>query len=119
MEPEAKRAFERLMSNAESLNDEDTAAALIYLEFQRIRVPRQAHLARQLFQSAIIMQLPSDAVSAVLDGSIKLKIKDSLRFEYMRILIGHLHPWFARMNWEVIQASADCAFVTTDSPVSF
>lgn len=46
-------------------------------------------------------------------------MKDSARFDYMRMAIGSIHPWLARMEWEIFEAEAGSSFITTDSPVSF
>ncbi|MDP2879113.1 MAG: DUF4238 domain-containing protein [Sulfuricella sp.] len=63
--------------------------------------------------------LEASIVNSVRDGKMLLTMKESARFDYMRWMIGYLHPWFSRMEWEVIEAEEGSAFVTTDSPVSF
>ena len=46
-------------------------------------------------------------------------MKDSARFDFMRMILGFFHPWFSRMEWEVVEAEHSSAFITTGSPVSF
>ncbi len=94
LEGKARNVIDRLIDQPACLDDNDTATLLVYLEFQRIRVPRQAATAKQLM------------------------MKESARFDYMRWMNGNLHPWFARMEWEVIEAEKGAVFITTDSPVS-
>jgi hypothetical protein len=62
---------------------------------------------------------PTAALAAIEAGHVVLTIKDSARFDYMRMLVGILCPWFGRMEWELFVAERGSAFVTTDSPVSF
>jgi len=119
IEPDAKNAFQRLLAKPVDFSDTETATVLTYLELQRIRVPRQAKMAKQLLRSVIVKNSPTDAARAIAHGEVRIKINDSFRFDYMRMLIGTLHPWFARMKWEVIKAVEGSAFITTDSPVTF
>jgi hypothetical protein len=42
IEPQTKNAFKRLLKMPRDFTAEETAIILMYLEFQRIRVPRQA-----------------------------------------------------------------------------
>ncbi len=119
IEPAAKRAFRKLVSTPRDMTADDTAAALVHLEIQRLRVPRQAVIARQVFEVATLKHSPPKLVKAILTGRVKLIIKDSFRTEFMHTLTGELHPWFSRMEWEIIEASPETSFVTTDSPVSF
>jgi len=115
----AKGAIDRLIHNPSELDDNDTATLLTYIELQRIRVPRQATMAKQIMRSAILRILPPDAASSVRAGEVVLSIKDSMRFTYMAVSIGLLNPWLGCMEWEIIAAEKGSAFITTDSPVSF
>jgi len=117
IEPKAKNAFKRLLTMPSDFTPEETSIILIYLEFQRIRVPRQARTARQLIESSVLMQANSDFIKAYMKGQIT--ISDSERFEYMRQVSGKIVPYFTRMKWDIIKASKGSGFVTTDSPVSF
>jgi hypothetical protein len=118
-EPDGKNALELMLSNPQALTDEHSAAILVYLELQRIRVPRQAEQAKSLLQKTILSLAPQEAVEAILKGDVKLEIKDSFRIEFIRMAVGLFHPWFARMKWRVIEAGDGSSFVTTDSPVTF
>lgn len=52
-------------------------------------------------------------------GEFQLTIKDSFRFDYWRMMNDKLTPYLGRMDWEIIEAAPDAAFVTSDSPVCF
>jgi len=119
LEDKAKDAINRLINAPASLDDHDTATLLVYLEFQRIRVPRQAETAKQLMRETILRLAPVHISDSIHNGEYQLTMKESARFDYMRWMVGYLHPWFARMEWEVIEAEEGAAFITTDSPVSF
>lgn len=114
----AKDSIDRLIHSPGILTDKD-AILLNYIELQRIRVPRQSEVAKELMRQTILRLAPPDVAAAIQAREVLLTIKDSARFEYMRILNGKLHPWFAGMEWEVFEAAKGTAFVTTDSPVSF
>jgi hypothetical protein len=118
LEAEAKDSIDRLIDLPASLTDQDTATLLIYIELQRIRVPRQAEAAKKQMREVVLRLAPADALEAIQSGKVVLTIKDSARFDYMRMVTGKLHPWFGKMEWEVFKAEADASFVTTDSPVS-
>lgn len=117
IEPNAKKALERLINAPTEATAEDTAAILIYLESQRIRVPRQAETAKNLLMTVSLLHFPPELATALLKGQIT--ISDGFRFDFMRMMTGQLHPFFSRMAWEVIEAEEGCSFVTSDSPVSF
>lgn len=119
LEGKATDAIDRLINDPTSLDDHDTATLLVYLEFQRIRVPRQAETAKHLMRETILRLAPTSISKSIQDGKMLLTMKESARFDYMRWMNGNLHSWFARMEWEVIEAEEGTAFITTDSPVSF
>lgn len=119
LEPEAKVAIDRLIQTPALLNDDDSAHLLTYLEIQRIRVPRQAETAKSLVRTTLLRMAPPEAAAAIHSGELTLTIKDSARFDFMRMIVGTLSPWFGRMEWEVFTASVGASFITTDSPVSF
>ncbi len=118
LEDKAKHSIDRLINDPASLDDHDYATLLTYLEFQRIRVPRQAEAAKHLMREAILRLASTPVSDSIRDGKVLLTMKDSARFDYMRWMIGNLHPWFARMEWEVVEAEEGASFITTDSPVS-
>ena len=119
IEPKAQTAFVRLIQSPNDLTDDDTASILAYLEMQRIRVPKQARFARDIFRAAIMQLAPPEAVDAILRGEVRLTIKDSSRFDFMPMTIGQVHPWLGKMEWEVIEAERGASFLTTDNPVSY
>jgi len=53
LEPKGLKSLERLVNNPDQLTDDDTANIIAYIEFQRIRVPRQADEAMRLAKLAI------------------------------------------------------------------
>lgn len=119
LEDKAKHTIDGLISDPAALDDHDATTLLTYLEFQRIRVPRQAETAEGLMRETILHLAPASVSKSIRDGKLLLTMKESARFDYMRWMIGYLHQWFARMEWEVIAAEEGSAFITTDSPVSF
>jgi Protein of unknown function (DUF4238) len=118
MEVIAKNAIDRLILSPSELSDEEISTFLLYVEFQRIRVPRQAESAKTLWRDTILRLAPPDIIADIRTGRFQLTMKKSAHFDYMRMMVGQLHPWFARMEWEVIEAEGRAAFVTTDSPLS-
>lgn len=118
MEDIAKNAIDRLILSPSELSDEEISTFLLYVEFQRIRVPRQAASAKTLMRDTILRLAPLDIIADIRTGRCQLTMKKSAHFDYMRMMVGQLHPWFARMEWEVIEAGEGAAFVTTDSPLS-
>lgn len=119
LEAEAKGAIDRLIETPAQLTDSDTANLMGYIELQRTRVPRQAATAKALMRATILRMAPLATVKAISSGEVQLKIKDSARFDYMRMMVGMLSPWFGRMEWEVFAADDGASFIATDSPVSF
>jgi hypothetical protein len=119
LEAEAQGAIDRLIHTPALLNDDDSAHLLTYIEMQRIRVPRQAETAKSLMRTTLLRMVPPEAAAAIHSGELTLTIKDSARFDFMRMVVGTLSPWFGRMEWEVFTAADGASFITTDSPVSF
>lgn len=117
LEAAAKDSLDRLIQSPASLTEADSIL-LNYLELQRIRVPRQFKAAKEQMHQAFLRVAPSDVADAIQAGEVTFTIKDSARFEYMRILNGKLHSWFSRMEWEIFEAADGAAFITSDSPVS-
>lgn len=118
IEASATNTIDRLVINSLEGN-EDFSTFLQYLEFQRIRVPRQVNVAKTLMRDLILRLAPDEIRADVRANKFQLTMKKSAQFEYMRMMVGQLLPWFARMEWEVIEAELGCAFITTDSPLSF
>jgi len=118
LEVEAKVAIDVLINHPHELTDQQLADFFVYLELQRVRVPRQAELAKELMRQAILSMVP-EAAAAVASGQVQVKMKDSARFDYIRWSIGTFSPWFEHMEWEIVEAETGSAFITTDSPVSF
>ncbi len=118
LENDAKNSIDCLISEPSSLTEQDVAVLLLYLEIQRIRVPRQAAMAEMLMLHTLLRLAPSDIGADIRSGEFQLVINKSARFDYMRTMVGQLHPWFASMDWEVIEAEKGSSFITTDSPLS-
>lgn len=119
IEAQIKEVIDCLIETPENLTDENATTLLVYLEIQRIRVPRQAFWAKELMRETILRFAPADITAQINSGALQLTMKDSARFDYMRMAIGSIHPWLARMEWEIFEAEAGSSFITTDSPVSF
>lgn len=118
LENTAKNAIDRLVVAPSGLTEQEIATFLVYLEFQRVRVPRQAKMAMALMRDTILRLAPPDSTADIRAGKFQLTMKKSARFDYMQMMVGQLHPWFASMEWEVAETEKGTAFVTTDSPVS-
>ncbi|MFI3157452.1 MAG: DUF4238 domain-containing protein [Methylococcaceae bacterium] len=119
IENEIKPVIDCLIQSPEDITDEYAATLLVYLEIQRIRVPRQAAWAKDLMRETILRLAPANIAAQIDSGEFQLTMKDSARFDYMRMAIGSIHPWLARMEWEIFEAEAGSSFITTDNPVSF
>jgi len=118
LEAEAKAAIDTLSQTPHELTDQQLADFLVYLELQRVRVPRQAEVGKELMRQTILRLVP-EAAAAVASGQVRLSMKDSARFDYVRLSLGAFSPWFEAMKWEIVDAEPGSAFITTDSPVSF
>lgn len=117
LEPGAKVAFEKLLAWEEDLSLQEWALIMIYIEVQRLRVPRQANAAKELLRSFILLHGSPSATEAVLKAKLTLRIADSFRFDFLKMMTGSLVRYFMRMQWEIVR-SDDAAFITTDNPVS-
>lgn len=118
LETDAKESIDRLIDEPSTFTETDTETLLVYLELQRIRVPRQSEMAKALMRETLMQHVSREAAAEIRAGRFLLTIKDSARFEYMRTLVGKLQSWFGRMEWKVIRSEEGAGFVTTDSPVS-
>lgn len=118
IEPNAQRAFDKLLKRGGDLTNDDTAAICVYLEFQRIRVPRQARLGMQTFMKTLVTHSQPEFIEKLARGEVKIK-PDSIRFTFMRSLIGQAVQWLSSMLWLVLESPNCTSFITTDSPVSF
>lgn len=119
LESRAPAIFDKLAYSVEAPTEDEAVDLLMYLEVQRIRVPRQARMGVELMRTTIIQSMPPDIATNVLEGRVELMMKDSARFDFMRMAIGSVHPWLSRMEWEIVQAEPGFSFITGDSPVSF
>lgn len=118
-EPKGLYALKKLVEAPETLDAEDTANILVYLEFQRIRVPRQAEMAKSLAKVVLTLEIMNMPEGREALKRVNVVIEDSLRFEFMRAMRGSLTPYLSRMIWELIEAKHGLSFITSDSPVSF
>ncbi len=119
IEEQIKKVIDCLIQSPDALTEDDVVTLVVYLEIQRIRVPRQATWAKALMRETILRLMPADKTAQIESGAFQLTIKDAARFDFMRIATGALHPYLVRMEWEIIEAEVGSSFITTDSPVSF
>ena len=119
IEGQIKPIIDCLLDSPEAITTEYASQLMVYMEVQRFRVPRQAAWAKELMRATILRLAPADIAEQIESGVFQLTMKNSARFDYMRMAVGTLHPWLARMEWEVFDAEAGSSFITTDSPVSF
>lgn len=119
LEPRGLNVLDKLVKTPNDLTDQDLADLLTYLEFQRIRVPRQADLAKELAKTALTMEMMKTREGRAALAIGKIVIEDSFRFDFMRNVIGSMSPYMSRMEWELVKAPDGSSFITSDSPVSF
>jgi len=122
LEPRAKDAFEKLLSQPKYITAEDTAAISVYLELQRNRVPRQSETAKQFLLTIMhifLLNGPQEVVSAITSNQVKITVKDAFRFGFMHMMTKVFAPYFLRMEWDIVTAEEGCRFITSDSPVTF
>ncbi|WP_439531022.1 DUF4238 domain-containing protein [Marinobacter adhaerens] len=119
LEPKGLNSLSRLVNCPTELTDDDTANIISYIEFQRIRVPRQADEAKRLAKLAIETMTKQDPEGQKILETHEVVIKDSFRFDFMELLNGSIGPYLGRMSWEIVKAPEGCHFITSDSPVSF
>lgn len=119
IEHDIKPVIDCLIHSPDTLTEDGATTLLVYLEIQRIRVPRQAAWANVLVRKTILRLAPPDIRLQIESGAFQLTVKDSARFDFMRMAIGTIHPWIARMEWEIVEADVGTSFISTDSPVSF
>lgn len=119
-EPRGLRSLQKLLDvHAEPFTAYDSANILIYLSLQRVRVPRQAEMNKRVIEDALRLHLVRTSLGRELLKNARFTIKDSFRFKYVNIVLEELMIYLSRMIWEVVTAEEGCAFVTSDSPVSF
>lgn len=119
LENDAPIAMDHLVLLPAKLTEHDATTLVLFLELQRIKVPRQASRAEEYIKDWLIRSVPHDIVAELQSGKVQFRMTKSGRFEYMRTLVGAFTHWFASMEWEVVVAEEGAGFITTDSPVSF
>lgn len=101
IENRGKIAVDKLIARPETLTTDDTATLLTYLDLQRIRVPRQAKMAREMLKVLIHYIASQDQKIAghLNSKSIKIEIDNKkARFKYMKAASGVHMPYFAKMD---------------------
>ena len=116
-EPKAKEALELLLTDPASMTTEETATIIVYLELQRLRVPRQAEWAEDLLRAFALQNFSPDVANALLRGEIK--ITKQYRLEFMQMLTGELSKYLQCMNWRLVNAEEGATFITSDNLVVF
>lgn len=118
LEPKGLASLRKLTSSV-PITDDDIANILTYIEFQRLRVPRQAEFANQIARNAIQRYLTENSETRETLRNNRIVMKDSFRFEFMRELTGKLTPYLSRMVWQIAHSTDDASFISSDSPVTF
>ncbi|MDY6851156.1 MAG: DUF4238 domain-containing protein, partial [Thermodesulfobacteriota bacterium] len=96
---------------------------IAYLEFQKIRTPREANWAFAVMHQFLKSSIYSNpalikAKQAMESGLVKLTIKDHARFEYLRNMTGFFFKFLPYMRWEVMVAPDKCPYIVSDHPVT-
>lgn len=118
-EPKGLHSLQKIIDEPTNITDDDTANIINFIQLQRLRVPRQAEIAKGLAKTAIEMELLKNPKGRDTLKLGKVIIKDPFRFEFMKNSFGSLSPYLSRMQWEVVTAQRGSCFITSDSPVSF
>lgn len=122
IEPNAKDVFDKIIDRR-VIDQVDMANFIAYIEAQRIRVPREAQKAKKITEALILKfihehpELTNIAVE-LKKRKIKIEIKDSVRFEYMKSAIGIFSSVLPHMLWEIVCPKQGYSFLTTDSPIT-
>lgn len=117
LEPKGLAALRKLTETPELLGGCDMKAIIDYLQVQRLRVPRQADMAKTFGKIAI-----TNEIAKTQEGREALKyseviVLDPIRFDYLQ-MANELSPYFMRMKWELVKANTGLSFITSDSPVT-
>jgi hypothetical protein len=112
-EPRGLASLQKLVTSPEFITDDDSANILTYIEFQRLRVPRQAEMAKELARNAITLELIKHPETRESLSNNRIVMKDSLRFEFMRMVSGRLMPYMSRMVWKIARAAEGQLFITS------
>jgi hypothetical protein len=123
LEGKAKPSFDKLITNAATFNLDDSSNIIVYMNFQRIRVPRQHKVFDQILKSDIetVAHSIPEVDQELSTGRYKLTITESAKFLYMKLMTNSnvYTDIFSTMIWRILEAPKHRPFVTTDSPVSF
>jgi len=92
---------------------------LVYLNLQRIRVPRQANTANLIYKASSEKTIRHHPIGEDILSIAEIIVKDSFRFDYMRIMRDFFVHYFSRMIWSIVTANDGMSFITSDNPVSF
>lgn len=122
IEPNAKDVFDKIIDR-KTIDQVDVANLIAYIEAQRLRVPREAQKAKKLTEALMLQFIHehpelTDIATELKKGRIKIEIKDSVRFEYMKTVVGIFSSVLPHMLWEIVCPEQGYSFLTTDSPVT-
>lgn len=122
IEPNAKDVFDKIIDR-KTIDQVDVANLIAYIEAQRLRVPREAQKAKKLTEALMLQFIHehpklTDIAAELKKGRIKIEIKDSVRFEYMKTVVGIFSSVLPHMLWEIVCPEQGYSFLTTDSPVT-
>lgn len=118
-EPKGLNALKQLLTCPEKLGEEDMVNILVYLNLQRIRVPRQASTVKFIYKSSLEEAIRRHPIGQDVLSVAEIVVNDSFRFDYMRTMHDFFVPYFSRMVWTIVTAKNGASFITSDSPVSF
>lgn len=118
-EPRGLNALKKLLACPEKLGQEDMVDILVYLNLQRIRVPRQANTANLIYKSNLEKAIRRHPIGEDVLSIAEIEVKKPFRFDYMRTMHKFFVPYFSRMAWTIVTAENGASFITSDSPVSF
>jgi hypothetical protein len=123
LETEAKSAIDKLINEPYLLTDDDSAVLLTYLEMQKIRVPRQVNVGKEMMKAFIQFSAhwKPEKEDEQPTGEAKRLFGDTGKYQSMKMFLAEsvLRNFFSRMTWRILAAPKSTPLITTDRPVSF
>ena len=76
-------------------------------------------MAKSLATNAITLEILKAPEGQEALKYAEVVMKDSFRFDFMKMVQGSMTPYLSKMIWELIEAEHGTSFITSDSPVTF
>jgi hypothetical protein len=122
LESNAKQVIDKLINRSSEFTQDEIINFAVILSHLRMGVPRQAKMAKVVYEQLIsdIVLQNADIAKKLREGKFKIAVKaKESRINFMRQALGPHMYFILKMNWEVIYTSQLAKFITTDSPVTY